>query len=194
MNKMKTILSTLLLLVASSSIQAQSLKDLFLKMPQNLCPALSEYNRLEIVDNQKNQKVMQTRNLFRTYSKMEELTDDYARLTVTKNSQKEMKLLTLNDETKIIMVVSTILVDDTPDSSVAFYSTDWQPLPAQAYLPESISEDIRKIEVESATGRLTITTNNAPLLLNYDGVKPTPIPTSSSTYAWKSEQGKYVKE
>ena len=54
----------------------------------------------------------------RTFSEMKELTDDYAHLVISKNSEKEMKLLTKNDGTRIIMVISTIFCDDTPDSSV----------------------------------------------------------------------------
>ena len=172
---------------------AQSLKDLFLKMPQEVCPILSEYNRLEIVDNQKNNKTMQTRNLFRTFSKMEELTDDYAHLVISKNSEKEMKMLTKNDGTRIIMVISTIFCDDTPDSSVAFYSIDWKPLRTLDYYTLPAIENFRKVSIDKETDQLTVTTTNAPVLLRNDSNK-TPVEpmTLTNTFHWSKEESRFI--
>ena len=174
---------------------AQSLKDLFLKMPQEVCPILSEYNRLEIVDNQKNNKTMQTRNLFRTFSKMEELTDDYAHLIISKNSEKEMKMLTKNDGTRIIMVISTIFCDDVPDSSVAFYSTDWKPLCTLDYYTLPPINNFRKVTVDKTTSRLTVTTTNAPFMLSTDGSNQPQKPFSATnTFRWSTEESRYILE
>lgn len=172
---------------------AQSLKDLFLKMPQEVCPVLSEYNRLEIVDNQKNGKTMQTRNLFRTFSKMEELTDDYAHLVISKNSEKEMKMLTKNDGTRIIMVISTIFCDETPDSSVAFYSTDWKPLPTHDYYTLPPIDNFRRVTIDKNTGQLVVSTTNAPLMLNIDGSNQPKEPyTLTNTFHWSTEENRFI--
>lgn len=172
---------------------AQSLKDLFLKMPQEVCPVLSEYNRLEIVDNQKNGKTMQTRNLFRTFSKMEELTDDYAHLVISKNSEKEMKMLTKNDGTRIIMVISTIFCDETPDSSVAFYSTDWKPLPTHDYYTLPPIDNFRRVTIDNNTGQLIVSTTNAPLMLNIDGSNQPKEPyTLTNTFHWSTEENRFI--
>ena len=172
---------------------AQSLKDLFLKMPQEVCPVLSEYNRLEIVDNQKNGKTMQTRNLFRTFSKMEELTDDYAHLVISKNSEKEMKMLTKNDGTRIIMVISTIFCDETPDSSVAFYSTDWKPLPTHDYYTLPPIDNFRRMTIDKNTGQLIVSTTNAPLMLNIDGSNQPKEPyTLTNTFRWSIEENRFI--
>ena len=172
---------------------AQSLKDLFLKMPQEVCPVLSEYNRLEIVDNQKNGKTMQTRNLFRTFSKMEELTDDYAHLVISKNSEKEMKMLTKNDGTRIIMVISTIFCDETPDSSVAFYSTDWKPLPTHDYYTLPPIDNFRRVTIDNNTGQLIVSTSDAPLMLNIDGSNQPKEPyTLTNTFHWSTEENRFI--
>ena len=175
------------------SLHAQSLKDLFLKMPQEVCPVLSEYNRLEIVDNQKNDKTMQTRNLFRTFSEMKELTDDYAHLVISKNSEKEFKMLTKNDGTRIIMVISTILCDDIPDSSVAFYSTEWKPLRTLDYYTLPPIDNFRKVTIDKATDQLTVTTTNAPLLLsNKDYNQPKKPFTLTNTFRWSTEESRFI--
>lgn len=174
---------------------AQSLKDLFLKMPQEVCPVLSEYNRLEIVDNQKNDKTMQTRNLFRTFSVMKDLTDDYAHLVISKNSEKEFKMLTKNDGTRIIMVISTILCDDIPDSSVAFYSTDWKPLRTLDYYTLPPIDNFRKVTIDKATDQLTVTTTNAPLKLSIEGSNQPKEPyTLTNTFRWSTEESRFILE
>lgn len=172
---------------------AQSFKDLFLKMPQEVCPALSEYNRLEIVDNQKNDKTMQTRNFFRTFSTMKELTDDYAYLIVSPQSEKEFKMLTKHDGTRIIMVISTILCDNTPDSSVAFYTTDWKPLPTLDYYTLSNVDHFRKVTIDKVTNQLTVTSTNSPLLLQADGSGKDKEPfTLKYTLRWSSEKSQFI--
>ncbi|MCH5174667.1 MAG: DUF3256 family protein [Prevotellaceae bacterium] len=166
------------------TLQAQSLKDLFLHMPMEVCPALTEYNRLELVDNQKNGKEMRTRNAFQTYSTMQSLTDDYAHLSVSDSSEKVIKLLTKTDSIPIIMIISTVFCDSIPDSSVSFYSTEWQPLDATAYISEPTSEEFRYIVLNPENDTLTITISN-PLALQTNGSdKPAEQTSVSHTLQW----------
>lgn len=186
---MNKIIKTAFLAVAMipCTLQAQSLKDLFLQMPTEVCPALTEYNRLELVDNQKNGKEMRTRNAFQTFSTMKVLTDDYAVLSVSESSEKVIKLLTKNDGTKIILVISTIFCDDIPDSSTAFYSIDWQPLDAKTYIEEPTSENFRQISLDPENNILTITTSN-PLALQTDGSdNPIEKTSVSQTMQWDGD-------
>lgn len=190
---MKKILVLLAFSVSFLVSYGQSLKDIFLNMPQQLCPSLSEYNRLEIVDNQKNGKPMKTRNQFKTISEMKTLTDQYAHLVISQNSEKEMMLLPKSDSTQIIMVISTVSSDSIADSSISFYTTDWQPLQASDYIDEPTSDDFRKITINPSTLQLTITTSN-PLVLQTDGSNK-PAKKSDPThraFAWNSGQNKFI--
>ena len=190
-NCMKKILALLVFSLSFSGLQAQSLKDLFLRMPQEVCPTLSEYNRLEIVDNQKNGKFMQTHNLLSKISIMNELTDDYARLTVSPSSIKEMKMLTKGDGQRIIMVISTVRSDSIFDSSIRFYNTDWQPLKATDYMDEPTAEQFRTINTSAQANELTIVSSN-PLALRTDGSsKPAEITYTSKVLVWNTEQNRF---
>ena len=182
---MKKVLSTLsFMALASCSLQAQSLKDLFLKMPQEFCPILSEYNRLELVDNQKNNKPMQTRNLLRKISTMKELTDNYAHLILSDQSEKTFKLLTKSDDSKVILLINTVFCDSIPDSSISFYSTDWQPLDATAFISTPTSKEFRQITISPSSDNLTILTSQ-PFVVQVvgDEAKPQPAPLTA-TLQW----------
>jgi hypothetical protein len=133
--------------------------------------------------------------LYIKFSKMEELTDDYAHLIISKNSEKEMKMLTKNDGTRIIMVISTIFCDDVPDSSVAFYSTDWKPLRTLDYYTLPPINNFRKVAVDKTTSRLTVTTTNAPFMLSTDGSNEPQKPFSATnTFRWSTEESRYILE
>lgn len=190
---MKRVTISLFLLCAlCGTSHAQSLKDIFFKMPQAVCPALSEYNRLELIDNQKNNKPMQTRNLFKTFSKMDTLTDDYARLIVSSNSEKVFKLLNRKGDTPVVMIISTVYADSIPDSSISFYTTEWKPLDATRFVNAPTSEDFRSISIHPDTNELTITTIH-PLTLQFDNVTPSAAPQPIvSTYHWKEEECRFV--
>ena len=191
---MKKILILLVLSCSLSGLQAQSLKDLFLRMPQEVCPVLSEYNRLELVDNQKNGKFMQTRNLLSKFTIMNELTDDYARMTVSPNSSKEMKMLTKSDGQRIIMVINTVRSDSIIDSSVRFYNTSWQPLTATDYMDEPTSEQFRIISTSATTNELTIVSYN-PLALRVDGSdKPADITHTNKVMVWNTEENRFCNK
>lgn len=185
-------ISLLFLFVQCGMSHAQSLKDIFFKMPQAVCPVLSEYNRLELIDNQKNNKPMQTRNLLKTFSKMDVLEDDYARLIVSNNSEVALKLLNRKDDTPIVMVISTVSADSISDSSISFYTTDWKTLDATRFVNAPISEDFRSISINPDTNELTVTTLH-PLMLQFDNISPPPTPQPIiKTYRWQEDECRFV--
>lgn len=195
MQKHRTIIhlaALILSLSGGANLHAQSLPDLFLKMPQEVCPSLSEYNRLELVDNQRNGKPMMTRNLFSTFSVMDKLTPDYAYLLLSAQSKKEMKLLPMPDSTHIIMVISTVLCDTIPDSSVRFYSTDWKPLRTLDYYSLPPIEGFRHVTIDPSSNQLTVTTTH-PLRIRTDGSdQPLPPLTMTNTFRWLTEEHRFV--
>lgn len=189
---MKYLYTIFLATMGFCSLQAQSLKELFLKMPQESCPALSEYNRLELVDNLKNGKPMQTYNLFRTISTMKVLTDDYAHLVISLNSEKELKLLPLNDGSHIIMVLSTIYSDSIADSSLSFYTTDWQFLDANNYISNPTSSEFRRISIDPISNHLTILTSYPFAISKNGNNQSTEMNTKSKLLMWNPDQNQFI--
>lgn len=165
-----------------------SLKDLFLHMPQEVCPNLSEYNRLEIIDNQKNNKPLETRNLFNGTSKMNVLTDTFASLSITECSEKTFKMLSLADGKSIIAVVTTIHAEGKSDSSIDFYDSEWKHLDAHTYIDEPTSKEFRTLSLSQDENTLTITTLNA-MAISVDGSNNKPeIKATTTKLTWNGEK------
>lgn len=121
------------LMLLSTLAGAQSMKDVFVNMPDSLCPLLTKVNRADFADFLESNMRAQVKNKFDKMSEMKQLTKDYLLLETTSAGTLQMKLLPVNDSVKVVCVVSTVN-GPASDSEVKFYSTVWKELPLQNYL------------------------------------------------------------
>lgn len=136
MNIMIKKLSIILCLafIGLGALQAQEAKTCFKNMPDSICPLLSAVNRADFIDFLESKMKAEVTNSFGGKSEMTELSPDYIRVQMTPQSTWQMKLLPVNDSTKVICTVSTVCAPAC-DSHINFYTTDWKELPAASYLP-----------------------------------------------------------
>lgn len=136
MNIMIKKLSIILCLafIGLGAMQAQEAKTCFKNMPDSICPLLSAVNRADFIDFLESKMKAEVTNSFGGKSEMTELSPDYIRVQMTPQSTWQMKLLPVNDSTKVICTVSTVCAPAC-DSHINFYTTDWKELPAASYLP-----------------------------------------------------------
>lgn len=120
--------------IGLGALQAQEAKTCFKNMPDSLCPLLSAVNRADFIDFLESKMKAEVTNNFGGKSEMTELSPDYIRVQMTPQSTWQMKLLPVNDSTKVICTVSTVCAPAC-DSHINFYTTDWKELPAASYLP-----------------------------------------------------------
>lgn len=115
-------------------LQAQQAKNYFINMPDSMSPLLTSVNRADCIDFLESKMKAEVTNRFGSKSEMKELTSDYVRMQMTPQSSWQMKLLAVNDSTKLICTVSTVCAPAC-DSDIHFYTTGWKELPAETYLP-----------------------------------------------------------
>ena len=124
---MKKIL-LLILMICTCSLQAQDMKSLFIAMPDSLAPLLTKVNKEDFGDFLASNMKAEVKN-----SEMLKLTADYLNLKMSESSEVQMKLLPVNDSVKVVCVVHTYK-GPAADSSIRFYSTQWEELPLSSYL------------------------------------------------------------
>lgn len=129
-------LSVLLYLafIGLGCLQAQEAKTYFKNMPDSICPLLSAVNRADFIDFLESKMKAEVTNSFGGKSEMTELSPDYIHVKMTPQSSWQMKLLPVNDSTKVVCVVSTVCAPAC-DSHVKFYTADWKELAASSCLP-----------------------------------------------------------
>ena len=124
---------TIALLLLTFTIQAQDLNSLFIAMPDTLSPLLTTVNRQDFGDFLQSGMKAQVKNRFLQTSEMMKLTDDYLELQLTSVSRLEMRLLGVDDSTRVICVAKTYQ-GPVSDTELTFYSTEWEKLPTMQYI------------------------------------------------------------
>ncbi len=137
---MRSVIFVLSFLLFFSVVRAQEARTLFDSIPGSMLPLLSPVNRADFIDFLDSKMKAVVKNKFDGTSEMTDLTDNYIRIKLTDRSTWEMKVLPVNDSTKVICVVSTVCAP-VCDSSVAFYTTGWKSLPVSDYLTPPVMDD-----------------------------------------------------
>lgn len=197
------------------SLQAQQAKNLFTNMPDSLSPLLTAVNRADCIDFLESKMKAEVTNRFGGKSEMIELAPDYIRVQTTPQSSWQMKLLAVNDSTKVICTVSTACAPAC-DSDIHFYTTDWKELPAASYLPTlPVMDDfimaapdtvdiydyqvsrrpadmlLMKADLSAKDATLTFSLSTLDYMQKEEAEKLKPFLRQPVTYVWKEGEFKY---
>lgn len=198
---MKRNLACLLLFLCSfSAVKAQNMDSLFTNMPDEYIPQLEMAWRKDLIDLYNSGKDATLKNSMEGMSKLLKLTDNYILLQVTEKSTREMKLLPLINNTNIICVITTIS-SPVADSRVDFFTTDWQPLPAEGLFQPVSADWFLKEEADRTSDSYLDAVSRLDMeLIRYDLSADNLTLTATYTtplYLGKEERGKvlvYIKE
>lgn len=124
----------------SSASSAQEMRSIFKAMPDSLGVTLTEVNRADMVDFLESNMKARVTNRFGEESELKVLTKDYLQVEISPKVTWEMKLLPQTDSTQIVCMVRTV---DAPvkQSTIHFYTSQWEPLPASDYWERPTAED-----------------------------------------------------
>lgn len=209
---MKKRILLCLLLISFIPLHAQNAKSVFINLPDSLSPLLTKVNREDFADFLASKMKAVVKNKLEGQSELKELTEDYAFLKTTSISTFQMKILPLNDTTKVVCVVQTVNAP-VADSRIHFYTTNWNELSTSLFItPPTISQfvqltdplqveaynvacaplDISLVKADLSKENFDLTfTFTTPEYLNEDQLKViTPYLKKSIVYTWK--EGRFV--
>ena len=106
------------------SMMAQDMKSVFIAMPDSITPLLTKVNKEDCVDFLDSNMKAEVTNRFGKTAEMKVLTDDYVLMQTSSVGTLEMKLLSVNDSTKVVCMVKTVCAPIC-DSDIRFYASDW---------------------------------------------------------------------
>lgn len=209
---MKQITFIILLFIVGatsvSSVNAQQAKTLFVNMPDSLSPLLTAVNRADCIDFLESNMRALVENRFGRKSEMTVLGEDYIRMQMSPQTSWQMKVLPVNDSTKVICTVSTVCAP-VCDSDIKFYTTDWKELPAEEFLSaQPVMDDffqtadstnydflnarrqadmlLVKMEWSKETPALTFTLTTPEYMEKETAEKLKPFLRRSIVYSWKA--------
>ena len=121
---MRIVLWMVVSVLWGMSASAQDMKSVFIAMPDSITPLLTKVNKEDCVDFLDSQMKAAVKNRFDGTAEMKVLTQDYTLVQTSEIGTLEMKLLPVNDSTKVVCMVKTVCASAC-DSDVRFYASDW---------------------------------------------------------------------
>ena len=159
----KNILFVFLCFFALSAF-AQNMKSVFVAMPDSITPLLTKVNKEDCIDFLDSNMKAEVKNRFDGTAEMKVVTEDYTLVQTSEVGTLEMKLLPVNDSTKVICMVKTVCATAC-DSEIRFYTSDWkEELDAQAFLTEPKESDFF-LPNDSVTDESVLIRKKADMLL-----------------------------
>lgn len=117
-----------------------SLRDTWLSMPDGMIPYLNKNLRLEHLDFVDMGVKSEVNHQLNGICVMDTLTADYTHVTLSKSSSLELRLLPVNDSTKIICMLRTFKAP-AEESEIFFYDSKWNSLTDDYGLGMVINQD-----------------------------------------------------
>lgn len=136
----KRILSLVLIALGTMSIEAQTMRQIWIDMPDEMVPYLNQSNRTELADYVDMKVDAAIRNKLEDTTRIERLTPEYIRVKLNASHRLEMRLLQKADGSKILCVVNTWL-GPAADSKLSFYDADWHQL-ADISVPTATNDQL----------------------------------------------------
>ena len=130
---MKKLFVFLWVVLLVTSVQAKSLKDLWVSMPDSLLPTLDRNLRLELVELEEMGVKPNVKNLLGEECDMDTLTNDYLECTTSKVARLQMTYLPSSAEDSVLCVIKTFRAP-SKESEIRFYDQGWRQLPISSYL------------------------------------------------------------
>lgn len=134
---MKKLLVFVAALCASASINAKSLRELWVSMPDSLAPALNHNMRIEFADLQDMGVKPEVKNLLGENAEMDTLTTDFMQLASSPASTLQIKLLPYEGNDSILCMVRTFAAPEK-ESEVSFYNQHWERMPNQLFFDKNV--------------------------------------------------------
>jgi len=127
------------LLLINQLLSSQNIEDIYVNMPDTLNPTLSRQNRLELIEYHKAHQSDSIANKIGNEAYLMSLDTLNERIVVknTQSSTFEMKILQLEDSSKIIGIIRTVCAPVCM-SSIEFYDLLWKWVVIPFQMPKSI--------------------------------------------------------
>ena len=134
---MKKLFVLVVGVLVSLSVDAQTLRDLWLSMPDSLMPTLDKNLRLELVDLVDMKVKPEVKNLLGEECAMDTLVSDFLEVSSSPSSKIQMKLLPRESGDSLLCIVRTLSAP-AEESELKIYDRQWNELAGMDYLPSDL--------------------------------------------------------
>lgn len=118
-------------MASSVSLTAQNMSDIIKDMPDSIMPLLTKNDRLDFIDYLASNMKAEVTNRLGGKSEMTTISNNYAHIRMTGNSEISFKLLPTISDTIICMIHT--YTSNGSDSKISFFNKKWEALTTENY-------------------------------------------------------------
>ena len=177
------------LLCLTTAADAQTIKELFINLPDTILPSLSKNDRLDLIDLIENKMTNEVTNQLRGKSRMTVLTDNLVKVQLSELAEVQLCKLPTPDSYLICMIHS--VKADAWDSNTRFYNPDWTPAKYQLSTSSS-GKILMTFYYYNFTDDLTLATTVSSL--KNDEEKIVLREGATVKIKWNKEQQRFLKD
>jgi len=130
--KQKIIFIVFLLSIVVRTVQAQTVSELFVNLPEPEYLTLTVSDRLDLIDMYKAGEKAEVKNIFGDPCIILKMTNDYLQLRIGE-SILELFLLTMINDSKIVGLIKTVCAP-VCDSVLEFFTIRWKKIPDSVFI------------------------------------------------------------
>lgn len=118
----------------SAATAQKTVKDVIKTMPEDIIPYLQDEQWAEIYNFMESKDTLEVKNALNGTTSIDSISESFAKISLNKITEMQIKLLPCNDTTEIICLVKTIN-RPVKESTVQFFSTNWNEIDDDFNLP-----------------------------------------------------------
>ena len=146
--KIQTMIWGIGLLLASQAVNAKSLRELWISMPDSLAFTLNQSMRTELVELQEMGVKSEVTNVLGSNAVLDTLTRDFAQVRLSKAATLQLKLLPYDaGKDSLLCMVKTYAAPEK-ESEVLFFNQKWESLKPSDFFGSQSFDDILNSLIE----------------------------------------------
>lgn len=137
---MKNVLVLLVVGLLSISMQAQSLRECWLNMPDSVMPTIGKSQRLELVELLDMGVKAEVKNLFGEDCVLDTISCDFLQLSSSPSSVFQVKLLPMDSTKDSLLCVVKTFMGTEKESELHFYTRQWKEMGKESFMDASMMD------------------------------------------------------
>ena len=123
----------------TEDVNAQSMRSLWLSMPDSIIGYLDKNSRTESLDYLDMKVKSDVKNMLGETSAVDTITNDFLSVALSSAMKMTIKKLPVEGSDSIICMVRTYKADKEKESNISFFNNKWEPLKINTRIPEQKS-------------------------------------------------------
>ena len=152
----KTIICLLLMLSIFDNINAQSMRSLWINMPDSVIGYLDKNSRIESLDYLEMKVKSDVKNMLGETSTVDTITNDFMSATLSSAMKLTIKKLPVDSNDSLICMVRTYTAGNQKESSICFFNNKWEPLKINVEIPTQSNDNNIVLQQEISSSDILV--------------------------------------